>query len=69
MNYSNFDLKLRPSERTKSFPVENNAFFEVFRKSLSSKWLHDYSSVIVRFTNNEFAKGKVSLRERPRFVV
>jgi hypothetical protein len=46
MNYSNFDLKLKPSERTKSFPVENNAFFEVFRKSLSGKWLHDYSSVI-----------------------
>ena len=53
----------------KSFPVENNAFFEVFRKLLSDKWLHDYLSVNGRFTKSEFAKGKVSLRERPCFVV
>ncbi len=35
--YSNFDPKLRPSARTKIFLVENSAFFEVFRKSLSYK--------------------------------
>jgi hypothetical protein len=64
MNYSNFDLKLRPSERTKSFPVGNNAFFEVFRKVLVDRWLCDYLSVIEQFTKYEFAKGKVLVRQR-----
>jgi hypothetical protein len=69
MNYSNFDLKLRPSERTKSFPVENNAIFEVFRKVLIDRLLRDCLSVNVQFTKSKFAKGKVSLHERPCFVV
>ena len=49
--------------------VEKTPFFEVFRKALSDRWLHDYLSVIGRFTKYEFARGKVSLRERPCFVV
>ena len=68
-NYSNFDPKLRASARTKSILVENNAIFEVFCKALNDKWLHGYSSVNGQFTKYEFAKGKVSLRERPCFVV
>ncbi|MBQ2195324.1 MAG: hypothetical protein II407_00105, partial [Prevotella sp.] len=46
-----------------------NAIFEVFRKALSDRWLHDYLSVIGRFTKSKFAKGKVSSRERLCFVV
>ena len=49
--------------------VEKTAFFEVFRKVLSDKWLHEYLSVISRFTKNKFAKGIVSLRQRLCFVV
>ena len=67
--YSNFSPKLRPSARTKSILVENNAIFDVFRNTLVDRWLRNYSSVIERFTKIEFAKGKVSLRERPCFVV
>ena len=44
-------------------------FFDVFGKSLIDKWLHGYLSVNGRFTKDEFAKGKVSLHERPCFVV
>ena len=55
--------------RTKTFSVEKTSFFYVFRKVLSYKWLQDYLSVIGRFTKSKFAKGKVSSRERPCFVV
>ena len=67
--YSNFSPKLRPSARTKSILVENNAIFEVFRKALIDRWLHKYQSVIGRFTKYKFAKGIVSLRQRLCFVV
>ena len=40
--YSNFTPKLRPSARTKSILVENNAIFEVFRKALTDNWLREY---------------------------
>jgi hypothetical protein len=53
----------------KGHSVEKTSFFEVFRKVLSDKRLHGYLSVNRRFTKNKFAKGKVSLRERPRFAV
>jgi len=53
----------------KGHSVEKTPFFEVFRKVLSDKWLRDYLSVNGQFTKSEFAKGKVSLRERPRFAV
>ena len=46
-----------------------NAIFDVFRKVLTDKWLRDCLTVVWRFTNNGFAKGKVSLRERPCFIV
>ena len=49
--------------------VEKTPFFEVFRKVLTNKWLHGYLSVNGQFTNNKFAKGKVSLRQRPCLVV
>ena len=63
------------------YPHENHVFvkklsfgrkeriFEVFRKVLSHKWLQECLSVIGRFTKSKFAKGKVSSRERPCFVV
>ena len=40
--YSNFSPKLRPSARTKSILVENNAIFEGFRKTLTDNWLRKY---------------------------
>jgi len=49
--------------------TEKTPIFEVFRKVLIDKLLHDYLSVNVRFTKSKFARGKVSLRERYRFVV
>ena len=49
--------------------VEKTPIFDVFRKSLSDRWLHGFKTVISRFTKDEFAKGKVSLRQRPCFVV
>ena len=49
--------------------VEKTAILEVFRKVLIDKWLHGCLSVNGRFTKYEFAKGKVSLCERPCFVV
>ena len=67
--YSNFDPKLRPSARTNESLGRKNAIFEVFRKVLTNKWLHGYLSINGQFTNNKFAKGKVSLRERPCLVV
>jgi len=53
----------------KGHSVEKTPFFDVFRKVLNDKWLRDYLSVNGQFTKNKFAKGKVSLRERPRFAV
>ena len=49
--------------------VEKTPFFDIFRKSLSYIWLRRLLSVNGRFTKDEFAKGKVSLRQRPCFVV
>ena len=40
--YSNFTPKLRPSARTKSILVENNAIFEGFHKALTDNWLREY---------------------------
>ena len=53
----------------KGHSVEKTAIFDVFRKVLTDKWLHGFLSVNGRFTKYKFAKGKVSLRERPCFVV
>jgi len=53
----------------KGHSVEKTPFFEVFRKVLNDKWLHKLLYVNGQFTKSEFAKGKVSLRERPRFAV
>ena len=53
----------------KGTSVEKTAIFEVFCKMLIDKWLHGYLSVNGRFTKDGFAKGKVSLRQRPCFVV
>jgi hypothetical protein len=36
---------------------------------LIDKWLHGFKTVNGRFTKYEFAKGKVSLRQRPCFSV
>jgi hypothetical protein len=44
-------------------------FFDVFRKALKDKWLHGFKTVNGRFTKSKFAKGKVSVRKRPCFVV
>jgi hypothetical protein len=49
--------------------VEKTPIFEVFGKALIDKWLRGYLSVNGRFTKDKFAKGKVSLRQRPCFVV
>ena len=48
----------------KGTSVEKTPFFEVFRKVLIDKWLHGYLSVNGRFTKDEFARGKVLVRER-----
>ena len=40
--YSNFSPKIRPSARTKSILVENNAIFMSFRKVLTDNWLREY---------------------------
>ena len=53
----------------KGTSVEKTPVFDVFRKSLSYRWLRRFLSVNGRFTKDEFAKGKVSLRQRPCFVV
>jgi hypothetical protein len=53
----------------KGTSVEKTPIFDVFRKSLSYRWLQRFLSVNGRFTKDEFAKGKVSLRQRPCFVV
>ena len=53
----------------KGHSVEKTSIFDVFRNMLAARWLHDYSSVISRFTKSKFAKGKVSLRQRLCFVV
>ena len=53
----------------KSHSVEKTPFFAVFGKVLTDRWLHGYWFVNGRFTKYEFARGKVSLHERPCFVV
>ena len=53
----------------KGHSVEKMPFFEVFRNMLSDRWLHGFKTVNGRFTKSEFAKGKVSLRQRLCFVV
>ena len=57
------------SRSRRGHSVEKTAIFDVFRKVLIDKWLHGRLSVNGRFTKYEFAKGKVSLHERPCFVV
>ena len=49
--------------------VKKTPIFDVFRKVLIDKLLHDCLSVNVRFTKSKFARGKVLLGERYRFVV
>jgi len=72
-NLSNNIRILTPNEghlREREGPrVEKTPFFDVFRKVLINKLLHRFKTVIWRFTNNEFAKGKVSLRQRLCFIV
>ena len=53
----------------KSHSVKKTPVFEVFGNSLTDRWLHGYLSVNGRFTKHRIAKGKVSSRERPCFVV
>ena len=53
----------------KGHSVEKTPFFAVFGKALTDRWLRDYLSVNGQFTKYEFARGKVSLHERPCFVV
>ena len=53
----------------KGLSVEKTPIFDVFRNALNDRWLHRFLSVNGRFTKSEFAKGKVSLHERPCFVV
>ena len=48
---------------------EKTPIFDVFRNVLIDKLLRDCWSVNVQFTKSKFAKDKVSLRERPCFVV
>ena len=53
----------------KDYLAEKMAFFAVFGNILADRWLHGYLIVNGQFTNNEFARGKVSVCERPCFVV
>ena len=53
----------------KGHSVEKTAIFDVFRNVLTDRWLHGFKTVNGRFTKYEFAKGKVSLRQRPCFAV
>ena len=53
----------------KGHSAEKTPFFEVFRKMLTDKWLHEFKTVNGRFTKSKFAKGIVSSCERYRFVV
>jgi len=53
----------------KGHSVEKTAIFDVFRNTLSDKWLHGLQTINGRFTKYKFAKGIVSLRQRPCFVV
>ena len=55
--YSNFDPKKWGVLITKGALDENNAIFEVFRKSLTDKWLHGCPIVNGRFTKDGIAKG------------
>ena len=49
--------------------VKKTAIFAVFGNLLTDRRLRDCLSVNWQFTKYEFARGKVSLRERPCFVV
>jgi hypothetical protein len=62
--YSNFEPKKQGVLTTKESSVEKTPFFDVFRKPLSYKQLHGFTTVNGRFTKNEFAKGIVLVRER-----
>ena len=53
----------------KSTLVEKTAIFKIFGNLLADRRLHGFLSVNKRFTKYKFAKGKVSLRERPCFAV
>ena len=72
-NLSNKHHVLSPKNRgswsRKSTSVEKTAIFEVFGNLLADRRLRGFLSVNKRFTKYKFAKGKVSLRERPCFAV
>ena len=53
----------------KSHSVKITAIFAIFGNSLTDRRLRDCLSVNGQFTKSEFARGKVSLRERLCFVV
>ena len=53
----------------KSHSVEKTSIFVVFGKVLTDRRLHGCWFVTGWFTKYEFARGKVSLHERPCFVV
>ena len=53
----------------KGHSVKKTPVFEVFGNALTDRRLRDCLSVNGQFTKSEFARGKVSLRERPCFVV
>ena len=67
--FRNLTPKNGGRRQQKGNSTEKTPIFEVFRKVLIDKLLHDCLSVNVRFTKSKFARGKVSLRERYRFVV
>jgi len=37
--------------------VEKTPIFDVFRKALTDKWLHEYKTVNGRFTKSKFARA------------
>ena len=61
--------KNRGCWQRKSHSVKITAIFTVFGNSLTDRRLQGYWFVTGRFTKYEFARGKVSLRERLCFVV
>ena len=59
----------RHQNEQKGHSVEKTSIFEVFRNTLADKWLHGLQTINGRFTKYKFAKGIVSLHQRPCFVV
>ena len=51
----------------KGHSVEKTSIFEVFCNVLNDRWLREWWFIIWRSGKNKFAKGKVSLHERPCF--